>query len=70
MSHLLTKEQVLDELRKHEIMGDGRVTFKVMDYSNNQLAPENYAYRVQYSDYSGTRRKVTYYPNTVGFQWS
>lgn len=44
--------------------------FKVIDYSDNRLAPEPVAYRVHYTDYFGVRCKVTYYPNTVGFQWS
>lgn len=66
----LTKEQVIEELRKHDILGEGRVVFKVLDYSENRLAPEKLAYRICYSDFAGRRRKATYYPNTVGFQWS
>lgn len=67
---MLTKEQVIEELRKYAILGEGRVIFKVIDYSENRLAPEKIAYRIFYSDYAGNRRKATYYPNTVGFQWS
>lgn len=67
---ILTKEQVVAELAKRDILGDGRVVFKVIDYSDNRLAPEKTAYQVHYTDYTGKRRKVTYYPNTVGFQWS
>lgn len=65
----LTKEQVLRELRKHDLLGTGRVIFKVLDYSNNRLAPSKVAYRLSYVRYDGTRQRVTYYPDSVGFQW-
>ena len=67
---MLTKEQVIQELSKFDILGEGHIVFKVLDYSRNWLAPEEVAYRVHYSNYLGQRRKVTYYPNSVGFQWS
>jgi hypothetical protein len=66
---MLTKTEILQELSKHTLIGEGRVTMKVLDYSDNMLAPEPVAYRLHYSDISGNRRKVTYYPKTVGFQW-
>lgn len=67
---MLTKEQVIEELSKFDTLGEGRIVFKVLDYSENRFAPEKVAYRVHYSNYMGQRRKVTYYPNSVGFQWS
>jgi len=67
---MLTKEQVIQELSKFDTLGEGRIVFKVLDYSENRFAPEIVAYRVHYSNYLGQRRKVTYYPNSVGFQWS
>lgn len=66
----MTKTEILNELCKHTIMGEGKVIIKEIDYSNNRLAPEAVAYRIFYTEYTGQRRKVTYYPNTVGFQWS
>ena len=66
----LTKEQVLAELGKYDILGNGKVIFKVLDYSQNPLSPNPVAYRVHYTNFAGQRRKVTYYPGTVGFQWS
>lgn len=66
----MNKEQIINELTEHEILGEGRIIIKEIDYSNNRFAPEMVAYRIHYTDYAGTRRKVTYYPNTVGFQWS
>lgn len=67
---MLSKEQVIQELSKFDTLGEGRIVFKVLDYSENRFAPEKVAYRVHYSNYMGQRRKVTYYPNSVGFQWS
>ena len=67
---MLTKEQVIQELSKFDTLGEGRIVFKVLDYSENRFAPEKVAYRVHYSNHLGQRRKVTYYPNSVGFQWS
>lgn len=67
---MLTKEQVIKELSKFDTLGEGRIVFKVLDYSENRFAPEKVTYRVHYSNYMGQRRKVTYYPNSVGFQWS
>lgn len=66
----MTKEQIINELSKFTLFGEGRVIVKEIDYSNNRFAPESVAYRIHYTDYVGKRCKVTYYPNTVGFQWS
>ena len=67
---LLTKAEVLAELTKRDILGEGRIMFKVLDYSENPFAPEKFAYRVHYTNHLGQRKKVTYYPKSVGFQWS
>lgn len=66
----MTKEQVIEQLSKFTLFGEGRIIFKVIDYSNNGFSPESVAYRIHYTDITGQRCKVTYYPNTVGFQWS
>lgn len=66
----MNKEQIINELCKYEILGEGRIIIKEIDYSNNRFSPEMSAYCIHYTDYTGARRKVTYYPNTVGFQWS
>lgn len=44
------------------------VRVKVLDYTNNPLAPEKVAYSITYKEF-GVSRKVVYYPNTVGFQF-
>ena len=65
----LTKEQVLNAAKEIFLVDDSRrVYFKVVDYSENPIAPENTAYRLYFWDISGKRNKFTYYPNTVGFQ--
>lgn len=66
----MDKAQIIAELSKHTIMGEGKIIIKEIDYSNNRFAPEMIAYRIFYTEYTGKRCKVTYYPNTVGFQWS
>lgn len=66
----MNKTEIIAELSKHTIMGEGKIIIKEIDYSNNRFAPEMIAYRIFYTEYTGQRRKVTYYPNTVGFQWS
>jgi hypothetical protein len=66
----MDKALIIAELSKHTIMGEGKIIIKEIDYSNNRFAPEMIAYRIHYTDYTGKRCKVTWYPNTVGFQWS
>lgn len=66
----MDKATIISELSKHTIMGEGKIIVKEIDYSNNRFAPEMIAYRIHYTDYTGKRCKVTWYPNTVGFQWS
>ena len=66
----MDKALIIAELSKHTVMGEGKIIIKEVDYSNNRFAPEMIAYRIFYTEYTGQRRKVTYYPNTVGFQWS
>ena len=70
MCQFIVKSDIITELSRFEALGKGRIIVKVLDYSDNSLSPEKVAYRVYYTNYSGERRKVTYWPNTVGFQWS
>ena len=65
----LTKLQVLEAAKEVFLVDDTRrVYFKVIDYSDNPIAPESTAYRIYFWDVLGKRNKFTYYPNTVGFQ--
>ena len=67
---LLTKQDVMQAAKEvnHFIDESRRIYFKVMDYSENCVAPEDTAYRFYYWDIFGKRQKFTYYPKTVGFQ--
>lgn len=63
----LTRKEILEVLKGVSIDAQG-VRVKVLDYTNNPLAPEKVAYSITYKEF-GVSRKVVYYPNTVGFQF-
>lgn len=65
--NVLTRKEILEALKGVSIDAQG-VRVKVLDYTNNPLAPEKVAYSITYKEF-GVSRKVVYYPNTVGFQF-
>lgn len=65
---LLTKQDVIKAASIFLIDTDRRVYFKVIDYTDNPLAPERIAYKLYFWNITGKRNKFIYYPNTVGFQ--
>jgi len=66
---MLTKQEVLNKAKELYLIDESkRIILKIMDYKNNPVAPECTAYRLHFTDVFGTRKKVTYYPNTLGFQ--
>lgn len=65
--NILTRKEILEALKGVSIDAQG-VRIKVLDYTNNPLAPEKVAYSITYKEF-GVSRKVVYYPNTVGFQF-
>ncbi len=67
---MLTKQDVIQAAkdRNHFIDESRRIYFKVIDHSDNVIAPEDTAYRFYYWDIFGKRQKFSFYPNTVGFQ--
>lgn len=66
---MLTEEQVTEKANLIFLIDySKRRYFKVLDYSDNPLAPEKTAYKLHFTDLLGNRKKVIYYPNTVGFQ--
>lgn len=65
---MLNKQDVIKAASIFLIDTSKRVYFKVIDYSNNPLAPEKVAYKIYFWDLAGSRKKFVYYPNTVGFQ--
>lgn len=63
---MLQRTEILKALNERYILPE-KVRIRVIDYANNPLAPEDKAYRITFTSL-GQKRKVTYWPNTVGFQ--
>ena len=67
---LMTPTEIIDKIRNdtgRDVSGNLRV--RVIDYSENPLAPEKYAYSLSWACiFSGKRAKCIYYPNTYGMQ--
>lgn len=63
---MLQRTEILKALSERYIAPE-RVRVRVMDYAGNPLAPEKVAYRITFTSL-GRKYKVTYWPNTVGFQ--
>jgi len=66
---ILNKDDVIEAAKQIFLIDtDRRIYFKVVDYSDNPMAPEQIAYKFYFWDITGQREKFMYYPNTVGFQ--
>ena len=65
----MEKQAILEALGKVDVIGIGKITIKTVSYKDNGFAPESEAYIIYYPGYNNIRRKVAYWPNTVGFQW-
>lgn len=66
----LTKQEIVKRIQEStgRYVGNGLIV-KVVDYSNNPLAPEPIAYKLSWiCMFSGKRERCMYYPNTVGLQ--
>lgn len=67
---LMTPTEIIDKIRNdtgRDVSGNLRV--KVIDYRDNPVAPEKYAYSLSWTCiFSGKREKCIYYPNTYGMQ--
>ena len=66
----MTRNELIEKLQKVEIIGEGRIVIKEIDYSGNILAPQKQAWSICYSDALGNRRKAVYHGEVYGFQWS
>ncbi len=66
---LLTRNQIIEKLEsKGEKVADSLI-LRFLDYRNNPIAPEKFAYRLSWiSVFSGKREQGTYWPFTVGMQ--
>ena len=66
---LLTREQIIEKLEdKGEKVSDSLIV-RFLDYRDNPIAPEKFAYRLSWiSVFSGKREQGTYWPFSVGMQ--
>lgn len=62
----MQRTEILKALSERYIAPEG-ARVRVMDYAGNPLAPEKVAYRITFTSL-GRKYRVTYWPNTVGFQ--
>lgn len=66
----MTRNDLIEKLRKVAVIGNGRIIIKEIDYTGNPLAPQDKAWSVCYSEPSGDRRRAVYHGENFGFQWS
>ena len=67
---LLTKDQLIEKMKtKNEDISNGLIV-RYLDYRNNPIAPESFAYSVSYKHpfLEGNRIRGTLWPNSVGLQ--
>ena len=66
---LLTREQIIEKLEdKGEKVSDSLIV-RFLDYRDNPIAPEKFAYRLSWiCVFSGKREQGTYWPFSVGMQ--
>lgn len=71
-SILLTKDQIIDKImQKYGYDASNGLVLRYLDYRDNALAPEKFAYGISYINYlTGKREKWTYWPNSAGLQYT
>ena len=66
---LLTRDQIITLLEKQGEKVSDNLILRFLDYRNNPIAPEKFAYRLSWiSVFSGKREQGTYWPFSVGMQ--
>ncbi len=68
---LLTRDQIIEKLEsKGEKVSDNLI-LRFLDYRNNPMAPESFAYSVSFKHtFLDRREKAIFWPNSVGLQYS
>ena len=68
---LLTREQIIEKLEdKGEKVSDSLI-LRFLDYRNNPVAPESFAYSVSFKHpFLDRREKAIFWPNSVGLQYT
>jgi len=65
---ILTKDEVIKQFKdKYGRDISEKLRFKVCDHTNNRLSPEPYCYKLYFTEF-GQRKRLAYWPNTVGYQ--
>ena len=68
---LLTKDQIIDLLEKKGEKVSDNLILRFLDYRNNPVAPESFAYGVSFKHaFLDRREKAVFWPNSVGLQYS
>ena len=67
---LLTRNQIIEKLEsKGEKVSDSLI-LRFLDYRNNPIAPESFAYSVSFKHaFLDRREKAIFWPNSVGLQY-
>jgi len=66
----LTRPELIEAFRQtHGIDISKELRVKRIDHTGNPLAPEPTCYKLYFTDKtSGIRRRLAYWPNTIGYQ--
>ncbi len=67
---LLTRDQIIDLLEKKGEKVSDSLILRFLDYRNNPVAPEKFAYSVSFKHaFLDRREKAIFWPNSVGLQY-
>ena len=68
---LLTRNQIIEKLEdKGEKVSDSLIV-RFLDYRNNPISPESFAYSVSFKHaFLDRREKAIFWPNSVGLQYT
>ena len=68
---LLTRYQIIDLLEKQGEKVSDNLLLRFLDYRNNPVAPEKFAYSVSFKHaFLDHREKAVFWPNSVGLQYT
>ena len=68
---LLTRDQIIDSLEKKGEKVSDNLILRFLDYRDNPMAPESFAYSVSFKHaFLGRREKAIFWPNSVGLQYT
>jgi len=66
---LLTRQELIADFQKKYAMDiSAGLRVVTVDHSDNPLAPEPTCYKLYFAGIDGNRRRLAYWPDTVGYQ--